>query len=96
MILIYLLSGNHLDTFADAWAVQLNDTYPSIAVAELMRLLVDEHLMEWETAWGITWNACAFTKSRFSPRRWKNGLWRSFNKFQRQELPVYLSGGRPF
>ena len=67
MIRIHLLSGNHLDTLAAAWAVQLNDTYPSIAVAELMRLLVDEHLMEWDTAWGITRNTCAFTNHTFLP-----------------------------
>ena len=67
MILIYLLSGNHLDTFADAWAVQLNDTYPSIAVAKLMRLLVDEHLMEWETAWGIH-GTLALLPTHVSPR----------------------------
>ena len=67
MIRIHLLSGNHLDTFAAGWAVQLNDTYPSIAVAELMRLLVDEHLMEWETAWGITRSTCAFTNHTFLP-----------------------------
>ena len=67
MIRIHLLSGNHLDTLAAAWAVQLNDTYPSIAAAELMRLLVDEHLMEWDTAWGITRNTCAFTNHTFLP-----------------------------
>ena len=86
MIRIHLLSGNHLDTFADAWAVQLNDTYPSIAVAELMRLLVDEHLMEWNTAWGITRNACAFTNHTFLPEaleKWPLAL------FQ-QMLPRHL------
>ena len=40
--------------FAERFAVQLNDTHPSIGVAELMRLLVDERRLDWETAWGIT------------------------------------------
>ena len=47
MIRVHLLLGRSLDTFHEKWAVQLNDTHPAIAVAELMRLLVDEHAMDW-------------------------------------------------
>ena len=61
MIRIQLLSGRALRDFAEHWAVQLNDTHPSIAVAELMRLLIDEHGMAWELAWSITRQACAYT-----------------------------------
>ena len=50
-----------LADFGSHWAVQLNDTHPSIAVAELMRLLVDEHLMDWDQAWAITQQACGYT-----------------------------------
>jgi starch phosphorylase len=86
MIRIHLLSGNRLDTFAEAWAVQLNDTHPSIAVAELMRLLVDEHLMEWEKAWDITRNTCAYTNHTLLPEaleKWPLPLFR-------QVLPRHL------
>ena len=73
MIRIHLQTGNRLDTFADAWAVQLNDTHPSIAVAELMRLLVDEHGMDWDSAWEMTRSTCAYTNHTLLPEaleRW--------------------------
>src|SRR5688572_23640062 len=43
-----------LERFHEKFAVQLNDTHPAIAVAELMRLLVDDHVVPWEQAWSIT------------------------------------------
>jgi starch phosphorylase len=61
MIRLQLATGGRLRDFASSWAVQLNDTHPSIAVAELMRLLVDEHDMEWNAAWAITEASCAYT-----------------------------------
>ena len=61
MIRLHLLRGKRLEDFDSCWAMQLNDTHPSIAVAELMRLLVDEHRMEWEQAWGITQRTCGYT-----------------------------------
>jgi glycogen phosphorylase len=67
MLRIHLLRGKSLDTFHESFAVQLNDTHPSIAVAELMRLLVDEHLMDWDTAWEITQNTLAYTNHTLLP-----------------------------
>jgi glycogen phosphorylase len=61
MIRLHLLRGRRLDEFDSCWAVQLNDTHPSLAVAELMRLLVDEHLMAWDRAWEITERTCGYT-----------------------------------
>jgi starch phosphorylase len=61
MIRLLLRRGKNLDDFHLYWAAQLNDTHPSIAVAELMRLLVDEHSMEWDQAWAITQRSCGYT-----------------------------------
>ncbi|MBU5464158.1 glycogen/starch/alpha-glucan phosphorylase [Anaerotignum sp. MSJ-24] len=54
---------NHTDfkELPDKVAFQLNDTHPSIAVAELMRVLVDENDVPWDNAWDITTNVCAYT-----------------------------------
>ncbi len=61
MIRLHLMRQKSLADFGSHWAVQLNDTHPSIAVAELMRLLVDEHMMDWDQAWTITQQACGYT-----------------------------------
>jgi starch phosphorylase len=61
MIHLHLARGRRLDEFHAGWAAQLNDTHPSIAVAELMRLLVDEHRLEWDRAWPITVQTCGYT-----------------------------------
>ena len=61
MIRLHLLRWKSIHTFANSFAVQLNDTQPAIAVAELMRLLVDEHLVSWDKAWYITQNTFSFT-----------------------------------
>jgi starch phosphorylase len=67
MIRLHLMRGKRLEEFHEYWAVQLNDTHPAIAVAELMRLLVDEHLLEWEQAWDITQQTCAYTNHTLLP-----------------------------
>jgi len=79
MIRLHLMRGKRLDEFDRFWAVQLNDTHPSIAIAELMRLLVDEHGMDWETAWTITERTCAYTNHTLlaeALERWPVDLFR--------------------
>ena len=67
MIRVHLRRGNELKDFHKSYAIQLNDTHPSIAVAELMRLLVDEHAMDWDAAWHITQNTFAYTNHTLLP-----------------------------
>jgi glycogen phosphorylase len=56
-----------LDNLADQASVQLNDTHPAIAVAELMRILVDDHDFAWEQAWTITRSTLSYTNHTLLP-----------------------------
>ncbi|MCK9916133.1 glycogen/starch/alpha-glucan phosphorylase [Microbacteriaceae bacterium K1510] len=56
-----------LETLPDQAAVQLNDTHPAIAVAELMRILVDEHDFSWEKAWTVTKGTLNYTNHTLLP-----------------------------
>jgi starch phosphorylase len=67
MLRIHLLRGHQLATFHETFAVQLNDTHPAIAVAELMRLLVDENFLDWDQAWEITRKTFAYTNHTLLP-----------------------------
>jgi starch phosphorylase len=73
MIRLYRQRATKLEGLDEKFAVQLNDTHPAIAVAELMRLLVDEHDLEWETAWRITQRVFSYTNHTLMPEaleRW--------------------------
>jgi starch phosphorylase len=67
MLRIYLQKSQDLTGFADKFVAQLNDTHPTIAIPELMRLLVDERGLAWEQAWHITQNTFAYTNHTLLP-----------------------------
>ncbi len=63
----HLKHHQHFDDLPDLVAVQLNDTHPAIAIAELMRILVDDHLLPWERAWKICVGTFAYTNHTVMP-----------------------------
>ncbi|HEX8669380.1 MAG TPA: glycogen/starch/alpha-glucan phosphorylase [Allosphingosinicella sp.] len=63
----HLAEHGALQSLPECVAIQLNDTHPAIGVAEMMRLLVDEHGVEWEEAWRITTGVFSYTNHTLLP-----------------------------
>lgn len=80
MIRVLKGQGIPVERFHEKFTVQLNDTHPSIAVVELMRLLMDENGMDWDKAWNITTKTFAYTNHTLLPEaleRWPIALFGS-------------------
>ena len=75
-----VIKGHDLSDFAEKNSFQLNDTHPSCAVAELMRLLLDERGLDWDSAWDITSRTMAYTNHTLLPEaleKWPVRMFRS-------------------
>jgi starch phosphorylase len=73
MFRIVRTQGVPLEQFHEKFAVQLNDTHPAVAIAELMRLLIDDYAVSWTEAWNVTTRTFAYTNHTLLPEaleRW--------------------------
>ena len=96
MLRVHLVLGRPLDKFQEKWAVQLNDTHPAIAVAELMRLLVDEHLLDWDTAWQVTRQTLAYTNHTLLPEALEKWSVPLFGRLLPRHLEIIYEINRRF
>ena len=97
MIRIHLqVPGKTVHGLHEKYVVQLNDTHPSIAVAELMRLLVDEHLLGWDEAWSIVQAMFAYTNHTLLPEALETWPLPLFSEMLPRHLEVIYEINRRF
>ncbi|MEX2088543.1 MAG: glycogen/starch/alpha-glucan phosphorylase [Bacteroidota bacterium] len=96
MIRVHLRRGNDLTNFHTRYAIQLNDTHPAIAVAELMRLFVDEHAMEWNLAWDITQQTFGYTNHTLLPEALEKWSVPLFSNLLPRHLEIIFEINRRF
>jgi len=92
----YLKMHDGFDEFPDKVAIQMNDTHPAIAVAELMRVLVDEQGLEWDHAWDLCGATFGYTNHTLMPEaleRWSVDL---FGRVLPRHLEIVYEVNRRF
>jgi starch phosphorylase len=96
MLNIHAMLGGTPTTFHEKWAVQLNDTHPAVAVAELMRLLVDDHRLGWDEAWTVTRKTFAYTNHTLLPEALEKWTVSLFGKLLPRHLEIVYEINRRF
>ena len=96
MLRILKGQGLPVESFHEKFSIQLNDTHPSIAVAELMRLLLDEHHLDWDSAWRITRQSFAYTNHTLLPEALEKWTLNLFGKLLPRLLEIIYEINRQF
>jgi starch phosphorylase len=92
----YKSTHKSFDEFAEKVAIQLNDTHPSIAVAELMRVLLDEEELTWERAWDLTQRTLAYTNHTLLPEALEKWPVELFERLLPRHLTIIYEINRRF
>ena len=92
----HLAEGRDLSELPHAIAIQLNDTHPALTIVELMRLLIDEHGLEWSEAWNMTRAMCGYTNHTLLPEALETWPVSYFERYLPRHLQIIYQINRDF
>jgi starch phosphorylase len=96
ILVTHLSEGRTLASMPDAVAIQLNDTHPAVAIAELMRLLIDEHGLSWAESWRITIAVFSYTNHTLLPEALETWPVSMFERLLPRHLEIIYLINRDF
>lgn len=96
IIRMRLKAGDKVNQLDQKVAIQLNDTHPAVSIAEMMRLLVDEHKIEWDRAWTMTQNIFSYTNHTLLPEALERWPLELFGRLLPRHLEIIYEINRRF